>query len=154
MEQEPDMIDEEDEESPLLLATVHTEEWFKEKVAILQSQTLENAYAKKSVVKLDDLKRIAAHIGMKKSGGKKFLVDGILKHYSQRQQLQQLERVRRSPDHLKINDHHFPRLCNILMEYDQQLIRSQLQATRTQLQDGEVYEKQAFGLRLHVIHYF
>jgi hypothetical protein len=93
MEQEPDMIDEEEEETSLLSSTVHTEEWFQEKVAMLQSQPLEDAYAKKSVIKLDDLKLIAARIGMKKSGGKKLLVDGILKHYSQRQQLQQLERA-------------------------------------------------------------
>jgi hypothetical protein len=77
MEQEPDIIDEEEEESPLLSSTVHTEEWFQEKFAILQSQPLENAYAKRSVVKLNELKLIAAKIGMKKSGGKKFLVDGI-----------------------------------------------------------------------------
>ena len=96
--------------------------------------------AKISGISLDDLKQIAVHLNLKKTDSKSNLITSIRTKVETKKKLAEI--IEKEEGTFRKDKNTFFRLCNILMSFPDALQRSNLLATRTQLQNKEVNEKQ------------
>ena len=96
---------------------------------------------------------MAELVSMKKSLPKRQLVFALYNYLSSEENLDRIIQGSNTSTGIGVviqsfrkDIHTFPRLMNILLQFPQQLVQSQLRASRLQLQSGEVYERQALWI--------
>lgn len=156
---------EDEEDGPIEDDRLRTapKEWLLEKWAELKAMNPENALQKRNGMKMSVLKKMAELAGIKKSVNKRPLVFALYSYLSSEENLERIIQQGHPGDEntnsnnggggsssstlsievpFRKDINTFPRLCNILMRFPVQLLRSQLRATRSQLQFGQVYSNQ------------
>lgn len=102
-------------------------------------------HSKKSGISLEELKKVAAHLGMVTTRSKIELVKAIKLKVENKKKLEVIEQTNSNLDegtNFRKDKNTFPRMCNFIMTFPEAIQRSAILGGRFELQSGQVYDRQ------------
>ncbi len=107
-------------------------------IAQLKNMGIEEASAKRTGANTKDLRRLAVYFKIPKSQKKPDLIKSLFERIERNEKLQDLSVVMGDETYRK-DRHTVPRIINLLLAHASELVNIERLATRSQLQQGEIY---------------